>query len=168
MDIVTIIAIAVLILFCLAGLVLTPLGMPGNFVILAGALVYDLIVWDMAIGVWRLVVLLGLAVVGEVLEYILSMAAARKRGASNKALFGAIVGGIVGAVIGTPVPVVGSIIGLFLGVFLGAFLLELVARGDAGQAYHAAVGAFYGRVGAIVAKTMVGVAIIGVIFMGLL
>ena len=167
MGVVEVIAVVVLLFFCLAGLVLTPLGLPGNFIIFGGALIYNLILWEMAIGVWSLGVLLALTVVGEILEYGLSMAAARKRGASNKALFGAIIGGIVGAVVGTPVPVIGSIIGLFVGVFLGAFLLELLVRKDVVQAYDAALGAFYGRVGAIVAKTMVGAAIIAVIFMGL-
>ncbi len=107
MGIVEIIAVVVLLFFCLAGLVLTPLGLPGNFVIFSGAVIYNLILWEMAIGAWSLAVVLVLAIVGEILEYGLSMAAARKRGASNKALFGAIIGGIVGAVVGTPVPVGG-------------------------------------------------------------
>lgn len=42
-------ATAVLALFCLCGLALIPLGLPGTFVILAGAALYNLILWSMAV-----------------------------------------------------------------------------------------------------------------------
>lgn len=159
-----ILALLVLIAFCLAGLVLTPIGLPGTFVILAGAIVYNLIQWAMALSLLVLGVLLGIALVGEVLEYVLSVKLASRRGASNPAIWGAVIGGIIGAVVGTPLPVVGSVVGLFVGVFLGAFLVELVLQKDAARAMTSATGAFYGRVGAILTKSLLGVVMIILIF----
>lgn len=166
MEAMGLIAAVVLGLFCLAGLILTPLGLPGNFIMIGGALVHNLIVWSMEISWLRLAVALGLAVVGEILEWILSVQVTRKRGASGKAVVGAVIGGIIGAIVGTPVPIIGTVIGLFLGVFLGAFIMEYVEKQDFIRAYHSAVGAFYGRVGAILVKTMIGVVIVIIIFLG--
>lgn len=164
MDPLGIIALVVLALFCLIGLVLTPLGLPGTFVILAGALLYNLIQWSMAISPAMLGILMGIAVIGEVLEYVLSVKLASRRGSSSSAIWGAVIGGIIGAVIGTPVPVIGSLIGLFIGVFLGAFLVELASRKDFAAALNSAIGAFYGRVGAILVKSLLGVVMIITVF----
>lgn len=158
MGLIGLAALILLALLCLLGLVITPLGLPGTFVILAAALLYNLIHWAMAISLWVLLLLSCLAVLGEILEYGLSVRMASRRGASNAAIAGALIGGLVGAIVGIPVPVIGSIIGLFLGVFIGAFLLELIFKKDAHRAFRAAVGAFYGRAGAILVKTMIGLA----------
>jgi len=166
MEAVGIIALIVLALFSMTGLILTPLGMPGNFIIIGGALFHNLILWSMGISGMRLGVALALAVVGEILEFILGVRMARRRGASNRAVIGAIVGGILGAIVGTPVPIIGTIIGLFIGVFLGAFVVEFAAKKDIQMAYSAAMGAFYGRVGAIMVKTLIGVVIVVILFMG--
>ncbi len=167
MEAIGLIAVVVLGLFCLAGLILTPLGLPGNFVMIGGALVHNLIVWSMEISWMRLAVVFGLAIIGEILEWILSVTVTRKRGASGKAVIGAVIGGIIGAIIGTPVPIIGTIIGLCLGVFLGAFAMEYVEKKDFTLAYQSAIGAFYGRVGAILVKTMIGVLIVIVLFLGI-
>ena len=159
-----IIALVVLIAFCLVGLVLTPLGLPGTFIILAGAVAYNLIQWAMALSLSALGVLLGIALIGEVLEYVLSVKLASQRGASNPAIWGAVIGGILGAIVGTPMPIVGSVVGLFIGVFLGAFLVELVVQKDGARALKSAIGAFYGRVGAILTKSLLGVVMIIIIF----
>ncbi|MFW6011261.1 MAG: DUF456 domain-containing protein [Desulfosalsimonas sp.] len=164
MEFTVIIAISVLIIFCLAGLILIPLGMPGTFVILAGAGLYNLITWSMSISAVKLSVLLALALVGEILEYILGMKLAQRRGTSRPAVIGAIAGGIVGTFAGVPVPVLGPVIGLFAGVFIGAFLVELVSEKNFSEAFHSAIAAFYGRIGAVFAKTLVGAAMILLLF----
>lgn len=166
MELTGIIAIAVLIVFCLAGLILIPLGMPGTFVIIAGAGLYNLIRWSMAISAYLLAILLALALLGEVLEYILGMKLAQRRGTSRPAVIGAIAGGIAGTFAGVPLPVLGPVIGLFAGVFLGAFLVELASKKDMSTAFHSAMSAFYGRLGAVFAKTLIGAAMILILFMG--
>lgn len=161
-----IIAALALIIFCAAGLVLIPLGMPGTFVILAGACVYNLIHWSMEISLPVLAGLFALAIFGEVVEFVLGVKLARRRGTSRSAVIGAIVGGIAGTFAGIPVPVLGPVIGLFAGVFLGALLVELALRKDPAAAFSSAAGAFYGRLGAVFAKTLTGAAMIVVLFMG--
>ena len=167
MEFTGIIAVLLLVLFCVAGLVLIPLGMPGTFLIIIGAAVYNLIHWSMAVSLPILGVLLMLAVLAEVLEYILGMKLAEKRGTSRPAVYGAIIGGIVGTFAGVPVPVIGSVIGLFVGVFAGAFVFELVLKKELPAAFYSAMGAFYGRLGAIFVKLLIGALMIGILFAGI-
>ncbi len=167
MGLTAIVALLLLVLFCIAGLVLIPLGMPGTFVIIIGAVVYNLVHWSMAVSLPILVVLLVLALAGELLEYILGMKLAEKRGTSRPAVYGAIIGGIVGTFAGVPVPVLGSVIGLFAGVFAGAFLFELALKKDLSVAFYSAAGAFYGRLGAIFVKLLIGALMIGILFAGI-
>lgn len=164
MDPLLITAFILLGVLCILGLIATPLGLPGTFVILAGAVLFNLVQWKMAISLWVLVLLLALAVAGEILEYWLGVRLAARRGASGAAIAGAIVGGLIGAFAGVPVPVIGSVIGLFLGVFLGALFVELLLQKNFSRAWKAATGAFYGRAGAILVKSMLGVAMVAVIF----
>ncbi|MBA2882616.1 hypothetical protein HNR65_002970 [Desulfosalsimonas propionicica] len=165
MEIAGMMALFVLILCCIAGIVLVPLGMPGTFVILAGAVFYNLIQGAMVFSLLVLALLLGLAIVGEVLEYILGVSMATKRGASRRAAFGGIVGGIVGAFAGVPVFLIGPVIGLFAGVFIGAFVVELAVKKDAAASFRSATGAFYGRVGATLVKTLIGITMVVVLCM---
>lgn len=158
-------ALFVLILCCFAGIVLVPLGMPGTFVILTGAVFYNLIHGAMMLSATVLVVLLALAVAGEILEYILGVSMATKRGASRRAAFGGIVGGIIGAFAGVPVFLLGPVIGLFAGVFLGAFVVELAVKKDVAASFRSATGAFYGRVGATLVKTLIGITMVVVLCM---
>jgi hypothetical protein len=160
MELAGIAAAVVLILCSLAGIVLVPLGLPGTFVILAGALFHNLIHGSMALSVKVLAILLGLAIIGEILEYALGVSMATKRGASRQAAFGGIIGGIVGAFAGVPVFLIGPVIGLFIGVFAGAFLVELYVKQNAAEAFRSAMGAFYGRLGAVAVKTLIGVTMV--------
>ena len=165
MGLMGIIAIAVLILICIIGLLVIPIGMPGTFVIFAGAVIYNLINWSMELSFTILGVLLGAAILGEILEYSVGIRAAKKHGASKPAIIGAVVGGIIGAIIGAPVPIIGSLIGLFIGVFAGAFLLELLTKGSPSKAMNSAIGAFKGRIGAILAKFAIGIGMVVIILM---
>ncbi len=153
-------AYTILAIFSLLGLAATPLGLPGTFVIFAGAVLFNLVQWKMVISLWMLAVLLGLAAAGEVLEYWLGVKLAAKRGASGLSIAGAVIGGLIGAFAGVPVPAAGSVIGLFLGVFAGAFAVELVFKKSLAAAFDAAIGAFYGRAGAILVKSMLGLAMV--------
>lgn len=165
MELTGIAAAAVLILCSIAGIVLVPLGLPGTFVILAGAVFYNLIHGSMALSINVLAVLLGLAIIGEILEYILGVSMAIKRGASRRAAFGGIIGGIAGAFAGIPVFMIGPVIGLFIGVFAGAFLVELAVKKNAAASFRSAMGAFYGRLGAVLVKTLIGITMVIILWM---
>jgi uncharacterized protein YqgC (DUF456 family) len=151
----------------LLSLVLVPLGLPGLWVMIGAALVYDWLVPAASIGWLTLGIALALAVLAEYLEFTLSAKYARKYGGSSRAAWGAILGGIAGAFIGVPVPVIGSVIGAFAGAFAGALVLEYTHRDSTGRsATRVATGALLGRVAAAAAKTGLGCAIAVTILVG--
>ncbi len=112
---------------------------------------------SMTAGVIGLV--LGLAVVGEVVEAWLGFRLAQRYGGSRRAGWGALVGGLVGAVVGVPVPLIGSVIGGFVGAFAGAALFEYTRAWRSGAATKAGWGAVLGRAAAAGAKIALGVVI---------
>jgi uncharacterized protein len=148
----------------LLGLVLSPLGLPGLWLMLAAAVGYELLVPRSGIGWSMIAVATGLAVVAEVLEFSLSARYTRKYGGSRRAGWGALIGGFAGAIVGVPVPIIGSVIGAFAGSFLGALVAEYSVSRSTAVAHRAAVGSLVGRVASTAVKTAIGVAI-GAIFL---
>lgn len=106
----------------------------------------------------------GLAVLGEVLEFVLGAAGSRQAGGSKRAAALAIVGSIIGGIVGIalPVPIVGTLIGACLGAFGGSLIGDLWAGRPLFQSVEAGRGAAIGRFWGSVAKLAVG-AVIGVI-----
>src|SRR2546426_12240066 len=101
----------VLLALCLrARPVRVPLGLPGLWVMVAGVAGYGWLTDFRAVGVTTIALVLGLALVGEIVESWLGFRLARRYGGSSRAGWGALVGGIVGAVVGVPVPIIGSVI----------------------------------------------------------
>ena len=141
------------VLFCC--ILLIPLGLPGTWVMLGVAVAYGAMTHE-SIGWVTLLVVGVLAIIGEVLEFMLAGRYARKYGGSRRAGWGAMVGGVVGAFAGIPVPVVGSMIGSFLGAFGGALLFEIAGGVRAGPAAKVATGALLGRVTAAALKVGIG------------
>src|SRR2546422_9199049 len=113
-------ATVLLALCLLAGLVLVPLGLPGLWVMVAGVVGYGWLTDFRSVGVTTIALVLGLALVGEIVETWLGFRLARRYGGSSRAGWGALVGGIVGAVVGVPVPIIGSVIAGLVGSFAGA------------------------------------------------
>jgi uncharacterized protein YqgC (DUF456 family) len=142
----------------LAGLALVALGLPGLWVMAVAVVAYAWLTDFTRIGLVTIVVVLGLAIVGEVVEAWLGFGLARRYGGSKRAGWGALLGGLVVAVVGVPVPVIGSVIGAFIGSFAGAAIFEYW-KSDAGTAVRAGWGALLGRAAATAAKTAVGVVI---------
>lgn len=148
-------------------LFVVPLGLPGLWMMIVAALVYDWLVPAASIGWVTIVIASGLAVLAEVLEWTLSANYTKKYGGSRRAGWGAILGGIAGAMIGVPVPVIGSIIGAFAGAFVGALVLEYSRKEATGAtATRVATGALIGRVAAAAAKVGLGVAVAIILLVG--
>jgi uncharacterized protein len=152
--------IVVLILCALVGLVLIPLGLPGLWVIVGGILAYGWLTDFRTVGVWTIVIALGLAFLGEAVEWWVGFRFAKRYGGSKSAGWGALLGGIVGAVVGVPVPLIGSVIGAFLGSFAGAVIFEYLRSRHAPTAVRAGWGALLGRAAAAGLKTAIGLAVI--------
>ncbi len=102
---------------CLAILV----SLPGGWIALGLAVVYDLFFGFSAVGWTWLAVFAGLLVVGEIVESVLGLVYVAKKGATRYGIIGGFVGGLVGAVLGSGVvPVIGTLIGTVVGAFAGA------------------------------------------------
>lgn len=141
------------------GLVLIPFGLPGLW-LQVGALALFAWATDFAtVGAFPIGVVLFLALVAEIAEFLLAGRFAQRYGGGRRAALGAILGGIAGAVLGVPVPLLGSVIGAMIGSFVGAALLELTAGKGASPALRAGWGAFLGRVVATAMKGGLGVVV---------
>jgi len=144
----------------IVGLVLTLFQMPGLWLMLAGTCVFA---WGTNargyVAVHWLVVLLLLALLAEVVEFVAGSAGAKKAGATKLAMFGAMVGGIVGAIAGTfiPIPIVGTIFGACAGSFLVAMAIQWMQHGEVHHSMRVGVGAAKGRFLGIAGKLSIGV-----------
>jgi uncharacterized protein YqgC (DUF456 family) len=140
------IAIGVFSIVALAGVILAFFGIGGTFLVLAGAALYDLATWSWAVSPMALLWLAGLAVPGEIAEWLITVAGAKAKGVSGYGIFGTVLGAILGGALLSPVmPIVGTVLGIILGAMFGAFCLELLHKGDVQHAWQAAKAAFLGR-----------------------
>jgi hypothetical protein len=148
-------------------------SLPGNWALLGlTALFAWLVPHDSSRGVtWNTVwILLALAIVGEIIEFVAGAAGAAKRGASRRSiwlsLIGAVIGSIGGAIVGLPIALVGSPIAALLGgaagAFVGAYLGETWVDRSHGHSVEVAWGAFLGRVWGTVGKFAVGAVMLGI------
>jgi len=152
-------------IFLIIGIIIIPFGIAGTFIIVADALIYALITGFDKITISFLAILLGIAVLMEIIEASFGAVLARKYGGSKWAMTGAVVGGFLGAVLGTPVtPVIGTVIGAFLGAFIGAALLHGLSTDKWDEALRVGLGAFFGAVSGKVSKIIA--AIIMVVMIG--
>ena len=158
-----VLALLLLLLCCLTGLILIPLGLPGLWVMLIGLIGYGALTDFRTVGIGTMAIALGLAFAGEIVESWVGFKYARKYGGSRRAGWGAVIGGLVGAFAGIPIPVIGSIIGSFLGSFVGAAIFEFTKSPE--RAAGAGWGALVGRVIATAFKTALGfiIALLGLI-----
>lgn len=149
------------------GLILDLMGLFGNWIIL-GAVALAGLATDWAhFGGWTLPILLGLAVAGEVGEFLAAGAGAAKFGGSKGSITAAVVGCILGAIAGSPIlPIIGTIIGACVGAFVAAAAYEfLMIERTMSQAAYTGVGAALGKVAGIFLKAFFGVAMVIVAFL---
>jgi uncharacterized protein len=154
-------------------------GLPGNWLMLALAVVYWLVKpmgTSATLSLTVLVVMAVLAGIGELLELLMSSSRVAKAGGARRsagfAIAGSIIGGIVGAMIGVPVPVIGPIVGslLFgsLGAMAGAIYGEMSLGETLPQAMRVGKAAFIGRALGTMAKLVVGLAMVMTAIVGLI
>ena len=114
-------------LLLLASCLVILISLPGGWVALGVAVLWDLFHGFGSIGWTWLIVFTALLVVGEVIESFLGMVYVAKKGATRYGVIGAFIGGILGAVAGSgAMPVVGTLIGSVAGAFGGAVLGEYI------------------------------------------
>jgi uncharacterized protein YqgC (DUF456 family) len=156
-----------LVVGCCIGWLLNLVALPGNWLIVGGAVLFaGLMPQEPDRGIsWTVVIaLIVLAIIGEFIEFAAGAAGAAKQGASRRAIalsmVGAVVGSIVGLSIGVPIPVMGPLVmalfGGAVGAFAGAYLGEAWKGRDETARTAAGRGAFLGRIWGTVGKFAVG------------
>ncbi len=121
--------------------------------------------WQADEGMFSLVtlgVVLFLAILGEVLEFLAGVVGSKRAGGTRWGAAGAVLGSIAGGLAGTfllPVAVLGSVIGACAGACLGAVGMELAVGRRIDAAVRSGRGAGVGTFGGILAKLGTGVAV---------
>lgn len=163
--------IALLLLFCLLGLLALIVGLPGTFVIVAAATVYawatDFTTMPWTVPAW----LLGLALVAEVLELVAASATASSasEAPSRRVAIAALAGAIVGGIVGTPFLFgIGSLIGAMAGAFAGAALAVGSSGGSWDDSMRIGLAALRGRLFGFVIKAAIAVTMILIVIVSLL
>lgn len=141
-----------------AGLLLDLLGLFGNWIILGAMVAAWLATGFQHFGLISLVLMLLVAIAGEVLETLLAGYGAKKFGGSKGSMIAALVGAIGGAILGTPVlPIIGTLAGACVGAFSAAAFYEYVQHEKSVDAsLKTGVGAALGKIGGLVAKLICG------------
>ncbi len=145
----------------LVGIIVIPFGLPGTFIIVLNTMAYGWITGFVEVG-WQVVGLLFvIAVLAEVLEFVVGAASAARYGASRPGMAGALVGGFLGAILGTPVfPVLGTLLGAFAGAFVGSAAVEFFVSKDMEKSLRVGFGAFLGVLGGRLTKIAAGAAMV--------
>src|SRR2546427_12833008 len=110
-----------------------PLGLPGLWVMVGGILAYGWLTGFRSVGIATIVIVLGIAFLGEIIDNWLGFRFAKRYGGSNRSGWGALIGGLVGAVGGVPIAIIGSVIGAFIRSVLGPGPLRRLASRPAGD-----------------------------------
>jgi len=120
--------------FGLAGSVLP--GIPSTPLVMLVAIGHRLLFGAASVSNVALILLAALMMVSLALDYLASMAGARKLGATWRGVLGAVVGGVIGIFFNIP--------GIILGPFLGALLFEMIGGRAWKEAVRAGLGAVIG------------------------
>ncbi len=166
--------VGLLIASAVMGILLTLLGLPGNWLIVAAVAVYAYNVKDAGradIGIAVAIAVFVLAAIGELLEFAAGAWGASRAGGSRRsatlALVGSVVGGISGSIVGLPIPVIGPLLAAVffaaLGALLGAMAGEIWKGRTLEQGWTVGRAAFHGRLLGILVKLAVALVMVAVI-----
>ena len=147
-----------LILVGIAGTVLPAL--PGTMLVLAGILLGAWIDDFARVGWGVLTVVIVLAVLAWVLDYVAGLLGAKKAGASRQAIAGAALGTVAGLFMG--------LVGVLFMPLVGAAIGEWLARRDHGRALHVGVATWLGIMAGMVSKVVIAFMMVGVFIVALL
>jgi uncharacterized protein YqgC (DUF456 family) len=127
--------------------------LPGTTIILAAAIIHRMMLGpDKSIGWYTILVLVLLTLASYALDVLAGYFGARYFGATKWGAFGAILGALIGLFFG--------LIGLFIGPVIGAIAGEVIAGKRMIDAGRAGWGSLLGNIGAMLAKLIIGLAMI--------
>lgn len=146
-------------------LLLNVVSLPANWIIVGLTVLWHFlspVPGDMGLGFFG--ALLGVAILGEVIEFLAQAWGAKKYGAGTGAMWAGLIGAFVGAFLGLPFLLgLGALIGALAGAWLGSYLLEKARGRSEIEAARAAKGALVGRFLGIVIKCALGAIMIGLV-----
>ncbi len=146
---------------------LTAIGLPGNWILAGLALLLTVIPSPIALTWTAFFWIIGLVIVGEIIESLLGMVLVAKKGGSKWGVLGSFLGGLIGVVLGGPiVPPLGSLGLGFVGAFAGAVVGEYMNERTSQEALRIGWWSFIGRALAIMGKVIAGVGILYIIVRG--
>jgi uncharacterized protein YqgC (DUF456 family) len=172
------IGIVVAILAMLLAAVACLVGLPGSIGVLVVALILSASThWERPPW-WVVLIFLGVSLVAETVDNLVSAWGTKRYGGSTKGAFwallggiaGVLVGGYLGPLVGTLAGPVGSAVGAILGPllfafpggYLGGYWYELRAGQSKQEARRAGWGAFLGRAAGALLKTVLAAGMAGV------
>ena len=165
------IGIVLAILAMVVGIVACLVGLPGSVLVLVTGFILSASThWERPPW-WVVLIFLGLTVVAETADNLISAWGTKRYGGTTKGAFWVLVGGIVGALlggqigplVGAPAGPVGSFVGAILGPvllalpggYLGGYWYELRQGKTKEEARRAGWGAFLGRSAGALLKTII-------------
>ena len=128
-------------------------GLPSTPLVLIGAVGHKIYFGETGVGWLVMTLLAGLTVLSILMDYLATLAGARKLGATWRGTTGAIVGCLIGMFFSLP--------GLILGPFLGATAFELAGGRPWQESGRAGVGATLGLLAGAIGKVACCVAMMG-------
>ncbi|REJ67012.1 MAG: DUF456 domain-containing protein [Planctomycetota bacterium] len=172
------IALAILLVCLLVALwSLNLVSLPGNWLAAGVTSGY----WLLEVGEGRtaiaggvVVLVILLAALAELVEFLAGALGATKAGGSKLAavlaLLGSIAGALTGAAVGSvllPIPIVGTVVGALLlgalGSLMGAILGETALGRSSDESWNVGKAAFFGRLLGTLAKSMIGAVAVAVV-----
>ena len=140
---------------------LTLIGLPGNWLIFLAAAGYGYWQQFTSINGTLLLLLFGLLLLGEVVEFAAGAWGAKKEKASLAAMAAASLGGVAGGLLGTALlPVIGSLLGAFGGAFLASYGIEYWVTGNREKSVRVGKSVLAAQAAGMVIKTAIAIAMV--------
>ena len=132
--------------------------LPGNWAMVALVIVWEMFYPGSSLGVTFFVIFIGLALIGELVEFGAQVYGSKKYGSSKTSTAAGVIGAIIGAIAGAPFMFgVGAVFGALFGAWGGCYLAErLIRRQPSEIAFRAAQGAMVGKFFGMVIKFGIG------------
>lgn len=147
-----------LIIILVCGVSLTMIGLPGNLLVLLGAVGYGYWEGFYHLSTKFLWILFGVFLIGETVEFIAGALGAKRKKASGWTITAALCGAIAGSIFGTSfLPVIGSFLGAMMGAFAASYAMEYFLTRDAAKAISVARSVMCGQIIGIIVKFSIGI-----------
>lgn len=151
------------IIVCFGVLGLHIFSLPANWVLLGLIASWKAIHPEFGMAWTGFAGLVGLALVAELLEFVIQLKGSQKYGASGKGNFGGIIGAILGAIMGAGFLLgLGALPGALVGAYVGCLSVEVLMGRSFDEARAAAWGAMWGKFFGLTVKAGIGGAILAV------